>query len=410
MRVIGLDVHRNFAQVAILENGLAKDHGRFAMEREAVLLFAKKVLTKTDDVVLEATGNTAVIVRLLTPFVHRVVIANPLQVRAIAWAKVKTDKIDAATLARLHAAQFLPEVWMPTEEVELQRRVIAERTQLVSQMTRLKNRIQSILHANLMPRETGRIFSKAGRARLEALALPPDQIRMALRHYDELERLAAELAVIDRDLAQRALDNPSVKRLMTIGGVNSIVACSVLAAIGDITRFSSPDKLVSYLGLNPSVHQSGDHPAFHGHITHQGRGHARGMLVEAAWSLAPGPGPLSAFFHRISLKRGKQVAAVATARKLAVLVWHMLTKNEDYTWTRPALLQWKLRALELTAGHASRRGGNKPGPARDYSLKTVRDKERAWLGMAEQEYRRFVAAWRDQPPAKRRPVLKEGNT
>jgi hypothetical protein len=92
MRVIGLDVHRNFAQVAILENGLAKDHGRFAMEREAVLLFAKKVLTKTDDVVLEATGNTAVIVRLLTPFVHRVVIANPLQVRAIAWPRSRPTR------------------------------------------------------------------------------------------------------------------------------------------------------------------------------------------------------------------------------------------------------------------------------------------------------------------------------
>jgi len=292
----------------------------------------------------------------------------------------------------------------------LQRRVIAERTQLVSQITLLKNRIQSILNANLVPRETGHIFSKKGRSRLEALPLPPDQTRMALRHHDELERLAGELVVIDRDLAQRSLGDPNVRRLMTIGGVNSIVAASVLAAIGDIKRFSSPEKLVSYLGLNPSVHQSGDHPAFHGHITRQGRGHARGMLVEAAWSLAPGPGPLSAFFHRISLKRGKQVAAVATARKLAVLVWHMLTKNEDYAWTRPALLQWKLRALELKAGNASRRGGNKPGPARDYSLKTVRDKERAWLGMAEQEYRRFVAAWRDQPPAQKSPALKKGST
>lgn len=143
MRVIGLDIHRNFAQVAILESGVVQHHGRFAMERDAVLAFAEKVLTKADDVVLEATGNTAVMVRLLTPFVHRVVIANPLQVRAIAWTKVKTDKIDAATLARLHASQFLPEVWMPTEEVELQRHVMAERTQLVSQMTRLKNRIQS---------------------------------------------------------------------------------------------------------------------------------------------------------------------------------------------------------------------------------------------------------------------------
>jgi transposase len=408
MRVIGLDVHRNFAQVAILEAGVVKDHGRFAMEREAVLAFANKVLSKEDDVVLEATGNTAIIVRLLTPFVHRVVIANPLQVRAIAWAKVKTDKIDAATLARLHAAQFLPEDWMPTEDVELQRRVIAERTQLVGQMTRLKNRIQSILHANLVPKETGRIFSKRGRARLEALPLPADQMRMALRHHDELGRLAAELAVIDRDVAQRALANPDVKRLMTIGGVDSIVAASVLAAIGDIGRFSSPEKLVSYLGLNPSVHQSGDHPAYHGHITHQGRGHARGMLVEAAWSIASSTGPLSAFFHRISVKRCKSVAAIATARKLAVLVWHMLTKQQDYVWMRPALLQYKIRRLELMAGYASRRGGNKPGPARDYSVKAIRDQERDRLARAEQDYRAFVAGWRERPPAKQRPASQEG--
>ena len=289
---------------------------------------------------------------------------------------------------------------MPSEKVELQRRLVAERTQLVSQMTRLKNRIQSILHANLMPRETGRVYGPKGRTRLEALPLPSDQMRAALRHHDELGRLAAELAVVDRDIAEQTLGDESVRRLMTIGGVDAVVAFSVLAAIGDITRFSSPQKLVSYLGLNPSVHQSGDHPAFHGHITHQGRGHARGMLVEAAWSLAPSPGPLSAFFHRVSIKRGKQVAAVATARKLAVLIWHMLTKQQDYTWTRPALLQFKLRKLELTAGRPSRRGGKTPGPARDYSLKAVRDQERAWLSQAEAEYRRFVAQWKDRPPGR----------
>jgi transposase len=260
-----------------------------------------------------------------------------------------------------------------------------------------------------LPRETGRIYRKGGRARIVIVAQRRSQLVGWQGQRLELTRLAGELAVIDRELARRALNDPNVRRLITIGGVNAIVAASVLAAIGDIKRFPSPQKLVSYLGLNPSVHQSGDHPAFHGHITHQGRGHARGMLVEAAWSLVSSPGPLSAFFHRISLKRGKQVAAVATARKLAVLVWHMLTKNEDYAWKRPALLQFKLRALELTAGEPSRRGGNKPGPARDYSLRAVREQEHAWLVAAERDYRRFVATWQDRPPAKPRPVLKEGD-
>jgi transposase len=142
MRIIALDVHRSFAQMAILEKGKIRDAGRIDLERSRLLQFAKK-LKPDDEIVIEATGNTSAIVRLLSPFVGRVVIANPILVRAIAWAKVKTDKIDAAVLAKLHASGFLPEVWMPDEETETRRRVVAERTQLVAQMTRLKNRIGS---------------------------------------------------------------------------------------------------------------------------------------------------------------------------------------------------------------------------------------------------------------------------
>ena len=107
---------------------------------------------------------------------------------------------------------------------------------------------------------------------------------------------------------------------------------------------------------------------------------------------------LSAFLHRMSLKRGQPVAAVATARKLAVLIWHMLTKEQDYTWVRPALRQYKLRALELKSGRPSRRGGKTLGPARDYSIKPVRD--------AEQAYENFVASWKEQPPVKGNPPVK----
>jgi hypothetical protein len=185
---------------------------------------------------------------------------------------------------------------------------------------------------------------------------------------------------------------------MTITGVDVTVALSIVAAVGDIERFSSPEKLVSYFGLNPRVRQSGDKPAYHGRITKQGRAHARSMLVEAAWVISGVPGPLRAFFMRIRDKRGKHVAAVATARKLAVIVWHMLTKDEDYTWSRSALLDWKLRKLELTAGYPSHRGGRAKGSAADYSNKSVRDSERETIGNAEEIYRRFVATWKQQSP------------
>lgn len=178
---------------------------------------------------------------------------------------------------------------------------------------------------------------------------------------------------------------------------------SLLAAIGDVGRFSSSEKLVSYSGLNPSARQSGSRPAYHGRISKQGRAHARAMPVEAAWAVAAGPGPLRAFFVRIRQRRGDQVAAVATARKLAVLARHLLSKEQDYAWARPALVAWKRRKLELQAGEPSRRGGNKPGPASECSLREVRDREREWLGMAEGEYRRFVSAWQAQPAPERKP-------
>src|SRR5688500_371440 len=138
MRVIGLDVHRSFAVVALLEDGQWRNGGRVELTRDAIVAFGGR-LRPDDEVVVEATGNTATIVRLLRPFVRRVVIANPLQVRAIAHAKVKTDKIDAATLAKLHASGFLPEVWMPDDSTEALRRLVAQRAQVVAQMTRAKN-------------------------------------------------------------------------------------------------------------------------------------------------------------------------------------------------------------------------------------------------------------------------------
>ena len=114
-------------------------------------------------------------------------------------------------------------------------------------------------------------------------------------------------------------------------------------------------------------------------------------------------------FIRIQSRKGKQVAAVATARKIAVLAWHLLTKQEDYVWARPALVAMKQRQMQLKAGANSRRGGNAPGPARDYSIKALRQQERAWVEQAEKAYTRFVAAWQAQPRAKRKTATKVSN-
>lgn len=205
--------------------------------------------------------------------------------------------------------------------------------------TRLKNEVHSILHAHLIPKcPHAALFNARGRAWLAAQQLPDDERAAIDRHVRELDRLAEDLALLDREIAQDAMDDPAFNRLMTVTGVNLAVAAGIVAAIGDISRFNSPQKLVSYFGLNPRVRQSGLGAAHHGRISKIGRSHARAMLVEAAWAAAKAPGPLHAFFVRIRARRGHQIAAVAVARKLTVLCWHLLTKGEDYLWARPALV------------------------------------------------------------------------
>ena len=319
MRVIGMDIHRVFAEVVALLDGGITRLGRVDMRRDRLEAFARSTLTHDDHVVVEATGNAAAVAEALAPHVGRVVIANPKQVRLIAHAKVKTDRIDAAVLARPHASGFLPEVWVPDARTQAMRRQVTRRTQLVRQRTRLKNVVQSILHAHLVPPCPHQdLFGVSGREWLAGQWLPEDERAAVERHLRELDRLGEELRGVERDIAQHALDDAAVKRLMTVPGIDVVVAIGLAAAIGDVDRFAAPEQLVAYLGLNPSVRQSGDGPAHHGRITKQGRGQARGMLVEAAWSAARSPGPLRAFFLRVSARRGQHIAAVATARKLAV--------------------------------------------------------------------------------------------
>lgn len=396
-RVIGMDIHRSFAEVVFWKDGRLRWFGRVDMTRTGLEGFGK-TLELTDEVVIEATGNAMAVVRVLSPFVARVIIANPLQVKAIAHAHVKTDKIDAGVLANLHAAGYLPEVWTPDAATERLRRLVARRDQVVKHRTRIKNEVHAILHAHLIPRcPHADLFNQRGRAWLGRQPLPDDEKGAIERHVRELDRLGEDLVLLDREVAQAVIMDPAVARLITITGINVVVAAGLVAAIGDIRRFASPQKLVSYVGLNPRVRQSGLGLAQHGRISKIGRSHARAMLVEAAWTAAKAPGPLHAFFVRIRARRGHQVAAVAVARKLVVLCWHLLTKQADYLWARPALVAAKKRGLELKAGQPVRKG-NQPGPAHAYNIKALRDQEMAIATQAERAYEQFIGQWRPRGP------------
>jgi transposase len=397
VRSIGMDVHRSFAQIAVVEDGLCRDEGRIGVKPEDLRDWAT-TLEPDDEIALEATTNSDAIATMLRPLVAKVVVSNPRKTRAIAEAKVKTDKVDARILAQLLAADFLPETWVADDRTRTRRRLVARRTHLVKQRTRLKNQVHGILSRNLVPTcPHADLFSGVGRKWLFAQDLPADEWRSVEALLRQLDFHGDELGDVQRDIAIDAIDDPVVARLMTIPGVDVTVALSVVAAVGDFSRFASPDRLVSYLGLNPKVRQSGDGPAIHGRITKAGRSQARGMLVEAAFSASRAPGPLRAFYKRIKDRRGFQVATVATARKLTVMCWHLVTKDENYAFARPSLNAHKRRKLELAAGATSRRGPT-AGPSHDYNLKQLRDAEKVIVEQQERAYEVMVAHWQPQNP------------
>ena len=389
MRAIGLDVHLEFCEVAIAEQGEVRSAGRIEATPAELELFAQS-LGKADRVALEVTGNAWEIKRLLEPHVGEVIVVSPNDT-GIRSARAKTDRLDARALARLLGAGELDSVWVPDERTRVMRRRLQRRSQLVVARTRAKNEI----HAALMRQLVGRspftdLFGKQGRrwlSELELAEVERESVDAALRQVTFLDE---EIAEVERLIAAEALKWPEVCRLMTVPGVNVICAATFMAAIGDVGRFESARKLVGYLGLDPRVSQSGSGPATHGRISKQGSASARHALVEACWSAVRQPGPIRAFHQRIKARRGHQVAVVAAARKLACLFWCLLTREEDYAFGQPSMTRKKLRLLEIRAGAPSRKGIR---TGKWVAGAAMREAERAAAEQAEAAYKRTVADW-----------------
>lgn len=391
MRSVALDVHQSFCEVAICEGGKVRNAGRVPTTRAKLELFAQS-LDPHDQVAMESTGPAMEIAQILAPHVARVVVANAQDVRAISHARVKSDRFDARTLARLLAADMLVGVWVPDPATQALRRRVARRAALVRQRARAKNEVHAALSRCLLGRSPAAdLFGAAGRRWLSAQRLPEAEAETVAGCLHQIDFLDEEIAKIDKRLCEWALDSPEARRLMTIPGVGVAAATALMAAIGDISRFDSPRKLVAYLGLDAKVRQSGEEPARGGRISKRGNSQARSVLVEAAWSAVRSPGPLRAFGERLRARKGAQVAAVAVARKIACLCWQLLTKEEDYAFARPSLMRAKIRRAELDAG-APPLSKRHEGQAVSATAKE-RAAERELAERSEAAYRRLVADW-----------------
>ena len=396
-RGIGLDVHRDFCVVAICEDGKVRSAGRVPSTPEGLGALSESLLP-TDRVALEVTGSCWEVARILEPHVNRVIVVSPDDT-GISSARAKTDKLDSRTLASLLWKGELDAVWMPDERCRVLRRRLARREQLMRTRTRAKNEIQAVLARRLQSKPPfADLFGVKGRHWLAGLELPVEERESVDAGLRQISFIDTELAAVDRLIAQQALAWPEIRRLMTVPGVNLICAASFLAAIGEPSRFLTSRKLVAYLGLDPKVRQSGEAPARSGRISKRGSASARWALVEASWSVVKQPGPLRAFYERIRARRGHGKAIVATARKLTVLFWCMLTRSEDYAHQRPALTKKKQRQLELTAGAPAR---TRQAAGIWSTNRAILHAERALAEQAEVSYQRMVTDQKAGRPSRK---------
>lgn len=344
-RFVGIDLHKHFVVIAAVD---ARQQVVLPPTRHIDLddfpAWAQSHLGPADAAVLEATGNAWWLYDIVAPLVGRAVVANSLQVKWIAAAAVKTDKHDAIRLAKLLAANLIPEVWVPPPHVRELRALLAHRRALVKQRTAVKNRLHSVLHRQHINPPSGDLFAADNRDWWRSLDVSPTERLRASQDIATLDHVAQLLADLEAELARLSNQPPwneAMPFLIQIPGLALLSAMTVQAAIGDISRFPTDKHLVGYAGLGAGVHDSGQSHR-DGHISKQGRRDLRRVLIEAAWSAVNTHPYWKHEFARLCRHKPQGVAIVAIARKLLVAVWHVLAERAADRHAEPAMVAFKL--------------------------------------------------------------------
>ncbi len=331
-RYVALDIHKHYCVVAGVDR-----EGRVLLqpvrvEHADLEGWLKKNLRASDHVVIESTTNAWHVYDLLAPLVERVVVANPIQVKQIARARVKTDIRDTFILARLLAANLVPEVWVPPAHVRQLRQLLSQRRQLVETHTQIVNRMHSVAHRHHLQHPAGKRFNEKTTVwqkdqRLSQIEQFQLELEMENRVYIE-----KQIGRIGKEVAKMSHQKPwaeSMTYLMQLPGFGVITGMTVLAAIGEIQRFESARHLASYSGLTPGLEQSGTKYREKG-ITKEGRKELRWALVEVAQRAVKSDPLWKQRFQELQKRMHRNQAMVAVARRLLELVWYVLTRRQPY--------------------------------------------------------------------------------
>jgi transposase len=322
MVTVGVDLHKRVAQVAVLDSEGEVSQYRFDTATQDMAQFFAQLPMQTS-VAVEASATWWWFVDLLERLDHRPVLSHPKQTTAIAAAKLKNDRVDAARLAMLLRADLLPAVWIPPAVLREARELIRHRVYLTQLRTRLRNTLQSMLaRRNLRPVGAPRWTSVQGLRELAVLPLPVAPARIRDNCFELLHVLDAQIRTLDVQLTREWNEDPRIRRLTSVPGIGPFIATVLVLEVGDVHRFPSAKHLASYVGLTPRIRASAERVRI-GHISKEGNRLLRWVLVLAATQAARRPGPLRAWYRAVQKRRGRNLARVALARRLTEIVYQL---------------------------------------------------------------------------------------
>jgi len=323
---VGLDVHKRYCYATVIDGeGELVSEGRFQNEIEELDRFLQE-LDPEAKVVMEASAIWDQLYDRMEEAGFEVTVAHPLKVRAIASAKVKTDRIDSHTLAQLLRGNLIPASYVPEPCMRQLRTQVRHRATLVRWRTRVKNKIHFLLAREGLQFSKTDLFGKAGMEFLQRSDLEAG-MQMVLEDYLAIFQILNErIALATERLEDQARTVSHVELLTSIPGIGTYSALLLLSEIGDLARFPSSKELCSYAGLVPRVHQSGS-TEYYGRITKEGNRWIRWILVQAIHHTVRKENPIQRFYKKLATKKGNKIAKVASARKLLCYIYQMLKQE-----------------------------------------------------------------------------------
>lgn len=334
MYYIGIDTHKKYSQISVMdEQGKIVERAKVVNQREELQGALREYTEAGAKAVMESGWNWGLVYDILSEEMEEMKVAHPLKVKAIAEARIKTDKISADTLAHLLRANLIPECYVRSRENQTIQQVLRQRMFLVRMQTMVKNRIKNFVDRQENVREQADgytdLFGTKGMVFLRSAGLAVLDRQLLDEHLELLEEIRSRIRSVEAIIEQLKQDDSVVRRLESIPGIGKFLGMLIRQEIDDVGRFKTSDKLCGYAGLVPSTYSSGG-KTFHGGIIKQGNKFIRWAMIEAVSPAVRSDVKLRAYYESIKVKKGYNVAKVATARRLLKIVYQVWKEGRFY--------------------------------------------------------------------------------